>query len=239
MNIALIGYGKMGKEIEKIALERGHQVPVIIDKGDSISKLEQGVDVAIEFTQPCEAVSNILGCFKHNVPVVVGTTGWYDAFDEVVKECEAEKGGVFYATNFSVGVNILFHVNKMLANIMSKQPDYKAHLNETHHIHKKDSPSGTAITLAEGLIENHDAYTRWEEGKADSLSKDTLPIEAFRENEVPGIHEMVYESDIDYIQIKHSAKSRKGFALGSVLAAEYMAGKHGVHTMNDLLNFNS
>lgn len=238
MNIALIGYGKMGKEIEKIAIERGHRISAIIGRKDSIESLKEGTDVAIEFTQPENAVDNIMGCMAQNVPVVVGTTGWYNDFDKVVKECEASNGAVFHATNFSVGVNILFHMNKMLAGIMSRQPDYKARMTETHHIHKKDSPSGTAISLAEGLIANHETYLEWQE-EPNEPANSVLPIEAFRENEVPGIHEVIYESDIDYLLIKHSAKSRKGFALGSVLAAEYIFGKSGMHTMNDLLNFNN
>jgi len=238
MNIALIGYGKMGREIEKIAVDRGHQISTIIGRNDSLEALKEGTDVAIEFTQPEQAVNNILGCLKQNTPVVVGTTGWYADFDKVVKECEALNGAVFHATNFSVGVNILFHMNKMLAGIMSGQPDYKARMTETHHIHKKDSPSGTAISLAEGLINNHNDYSEWREEPREILDG-VLPIKAFRENEVPGIHEVIYESDIDYLLIKHSAKSRKGFALGSVLAAEYIYGKNGMHTMTDLLNFNN
>jgi len=238
MRIGIIGYGKMGKEIEKIALDRNHEISVIINRGDNIANLKGQVDVAIEFTQPEVAYHNIEWCINNEVPVVVGTTGWYSQFDNMVKECEAKQGAVFHATNFSVGVNILFHINKQLARIMSKQPSYKAQLSETHHIHKKDSPSGTAITLAEQFIANHDGYSTWEETDSATVDNSVLPIIAYRENEVPGIHEMKYESDIDMIAIKHSAKSRKGFAMGSVLAAEFLQGRQGVYNMEDLLNFN-
>ena len=239
MNIALYGYGKMGREIEKIAEKRGHTICHTVDKNGRDKRSQNTPDVAIEFSQPDQAWTHIQECLDQNLPVVVGTTGWYDHFDAMVKECKAKNGAVFHATNFSVGVNILFKMNEILANLIGHQPDYQARIQEIHHIHKLDSPSGTGITLAEGLIENHPDYDKWEEVElGKSTNEGVLPIEALRENEVPGIHEITYESEIDYIKLKHSAKSRAGFALGSVLAAEYLAGKKGVYTMNDLLQLN-
>ncbi|MGB0431747.1 MAG: 4-hydroxy-tetrahydrodipicolinate reductase, partial [Bacteroidia bacterium] len=208
-------------------------------ESDFTIKNLQKADVAIEFTQPSAAYKNIEWCLQNNVPIVVGTTGWYQNFDQMVKTCESNKGAVFYATNFSVGVNIVFHLNEILASVMQNTQDYKAHINEIHHIHKKDSPSGTAITLAQGLINNHNAYQGWKEDEIENVDKNTLPIIAYREHEVPGTHEVIYDSEIDKITLKHEAKSRKGFALGSVLAAEFLANKQGVYNMKDLLKFKS
>ena len=228
----------MGKEIEAIALERGHSVPVKIDSNNSIQELQNQVDVAIEFTQPDQAFNNIAKCLQMAVPVVVGTTGWYNKFNEMVKECEAQNGSVLYATNFSVGVNIVFKINEILANLMQKTEGYQAHIEEIHHIHKKDSPSGTAISLAQGLIANNADYSNWAEKPLSERTSGELPIVAFREDEVPGLHEIIYDYAIDTISLKHAAKSRKGFALGSVLAAEFLHGKKGVYNMNDLLKLN-
>jgi 4-hydroxy-tetrahydrodipicolinate reductase len=238
MNIGLTGYGKMGKEIEKILIERGHKVGAIADSFNELEKLKGNVDVAIEFTQPDSAYDNINWCLENNIPIVIGTTGWYNHFETLTQKCKEVKGSMFYATNFSIGVNITFKMNEILAKIMSNKEGYKAHINETHHVHKIDSPSGTAISLADGLLKNHGKYGEWKEMAKDQAPNGILPIQAYREDEVPGIHEVIYESEIDYIMLKHSAKSRKGFALGSVLAAEFLANKTGVFSMKDLLNFN-
>ena len=238
MKIALIGYGKMGKTIEQIARQRGHQIVSIIDinnTADFDSEAFRSADVAIEFTTPATALGNYMRCFEANVPVVSGTTGWLSHLDEVKAKCEQEGKTFFYASNFSVGVNIFFALNKYLAKIMNDFPSYDVRMTETHHIHKLDAPSGTAITLAEGILENIDRKDRWTLETAEQPTD--LPIHAIREGEVPGIHEIVYDSEADYISIKHSAKSRAGFALGAVIAAEFTAGKKGFLGMNDLFHF--
>ncbi|MFV0538797.1 MAG: 4-hydroxy-tetrahydrodipicolinate reductase [Dysgonomonas sp.] len=238
MNIALIGYGKMGHEIEKIAKERGHNIVAIIDVSNTDefdSPAFKSADVAIEFSIPASALNNYKRCFAVNVPVVAGTTGWLEHMDEVKKACEKENQTFFYASNYSLGVNIFFVLNKYLARIMNNYADYDVKMEEIHHIHKLDAPSGTAITLAEGVIENIDRKDRWNletEEKATDLA-----IHCIREGEVPGIHEIIYESEADVISIKHDAKSRKGFALGAVVAAEFVKGKKGFLGMNDLLKF--
>lgn len=238
MNIALIGYGKMGHEIEKIAKERGHNIVAIIDVSntdDFNSPAFRSADVAIEFSTPASALNNYRQCFAANVPVVAGTTGWLEHMDEVKKACDEENQTFFYASNYSLGVNIFFVLNKYLARIMNNYSDYDVKMEEIHHIHKLDAPSGTAITLAEGVIENIDRKDRWNletEEKATDLA-----IHCIREGEVPGIHEIIYESEADVISIKHDAKSRKGFALGAVVAAEFVKGKKGFLGMNDLLKF--
>ena len=237
MNIALIGYGKMGKTIEQIALERGHNIVSIIDidnPGDLDSDAFKSADVAIEFTTPATAFDNYMKCFAAGVPVVSGTTGWLNRIDDIKRRCE-EGQTFFYASNFSIGVNIFFALNKYLAKMMEKFPSYDVSMTETHHIHKLDAPSGTAITLAEGILENTESKKQWTLGKPDKPTD--LPIYAIREGEVPGIHEITYESDVDYISIKHDAKSRAGFALGAVIAAEFTAGKKGFLGMNDMLTF--
>ena len=238
MKIALVGYGKMGKTIEQIALSRGHEIVSIIDINnpeDFQSDAFKSADVAIEFTTPTTAFNNYMKCFEAGVPVVSGTTGWLDRLDEVKQICEKEGKTFFYASNFSVGVNIFFALNKYLAKIMNNFPSYDVRMTEVHHIHKLDAPSGTAITLAEGVIENLDRKDRW---TLETAEKPTdLPIHAIREGEVPGIHEIIYESEADTISIKHDAKSRAGFALGAVIAAEFTAGKKGFLGMNDLFHF--
>lgn len=238
MKIALIGYGKMGKTIEQIALSRGHQIVSIVDINNPEefnSDNFKSADVAIEFTTPATAFNNYMKCFAANVPVVSGTTGWLDRIEEVKTMCEKEGKTFFYASNFSIGVNIFFALNKYLAKIMNNFPNYDVKMTETHHIHKLDAPSGTAITLAEGILENIDRKDRWTLDAAEQPAD--LPIHAIREGEVPGIHEITYESDVDYISIKHDAKSRAGFALGAVVAAEFTAGKKGFLGMNDMLKF--
>lgn len=238
MKIALIGYGKMGKTIEQIALQRGHQIVSIIDinnTADFDSEAFRSADVAIEFTTPATALGNYMRCFAANVPVVSGTTGWLEHLDEVKAKCEQEGKTFFYASNFSVGVNIFFALNRYLAKIMNGFPAYDVRMTEVHHIHKLDAPSGTAITLAEGILDNVERKERW---TLETAEKPTdLPIHAIREGEVPGIHEIIYESEADTISIKHDAKSRAGFALGAVIAAEFTAGKKGFLGMNDLFHF--
>ncbi len=238
MKIALIGYGKMGREIEKIALDRKHEIVAIIDvdnQQDFDSPGFKSADVAIEFTRPETALSNYQKCFDRDIPVVAGTTGWLGHLNEVKKRCKENDKTFFYASNYSVGVNVFFAVNKYLARIMNQFPSYDVRMEEVHHIHKLDSPSGTGITLAENIIENIDRKEKWVEGKASR--PDELEIVSFREGEVPGIHTVVYESDADVISIKHDAKNRKGFALGAVLAAEFIQDKKGFLTMNDIFNF--
>ncbi|MCF2603589.1 MAG: 4-hydroxy-tetrahydrodipicolinate reductase [Parabacteroides sp.] len=238
MKIALIGYGKMGKTIEQIALQRGHQIVSIIDinnTADFESEAFRSADVAIEFTTPATALGNYMRCFAANVPVVSGTTGWLEHLDEVKAKCEQEGKTFFYASNFSVGVNIFFALNRYLAKIMNGFPAYDVRMTEVHHIHKLDAPSGTAITLAEGILENVERKERWTLETAEQPTD--LPIHAIREGEVPGIHEIIYESEADTISIKHDAKSRAGFALGAVIAAEFTAGKKGFLGMNDLFHF--
>ncbi|WP_418550942.1 4-hydroxy-tetrahydrodipicolinate reductase [Parabacteroides goldsteinii] len=238
MKIALIGYGKMGKTIEQIALNRGHQIVSIVDINNPEefqSANFKSADVAIEFTTPATAFDNYMKSFAAGVPVVSGTTGWLDRIGEIKEKCEKEGKTFFYASNFSIGVNIFFALNKYLAKIMNNFPSYTISMTETHHIHKLDAPSGTAITLAEGIIENVDRKDRWTLETAEQPTD--LPIHAIREGEVPGIHEVTYESDVDYISIKHDAKSRAGFALGAVVAAEFTAGKKGFLGMDDMLKF--
>lgn len=238
MKIALVGYGKMGKTIEQIALSRGHEIVSIIDINnpeDFTSDAFKSADVAIEFTTPATAFENYMKCFAANVPVVSGTTGWTARMSEIKEMCEKEGKTFFYASNFSIGVNIFFALNKYLAKVMNNFPSYDVRMTEVHHIHKLDAPSGTAITLAEGILENIDRKDRWTLETAEKATD--LPIHAIREGEVPGIHEIIYESDVDTISIKHDAKSRAGFALGAVVAAEFTAGKKGFLGMSDLFHF--
>jgi 4-hydroxy-tetrahydrodipicolinate reductase len=232
MKIALLGYGKMGKAIEEIALKRGHSV-VFKTNEASIEKDVSKADVAIDFSTPETVVDNIKKCFAVNVPVVVGTTGWYERFSEVCRLCELGGHSLFHATNFSIGVNIFFEVNKTLAKLMNTQPDYEIEMTEIHHTQKLDSPSGTAITLADGIIENVDRKSSWSENKP---GEESILIHAKRERDVPGMHMVNYESEIDNIEIKHEAKGRIGFATGAVLAAEWLQNKKGIYTMKDLLN---
>ena len=238
MNIAIIGYGKMGKEVEALALSRGHEIVLQIDENniDSIDSNDfKNVNVAIEFSKPASAYSNIILCFENNIPVVSGTTGWLDKLDDVIEKCEHENKTFFYASNFSLGVNLFFKLNKYLAQIMNKFSDYDIKIEETHHTQKLDAPSGTAITLAEGLIENIERKTKWE--KENALSNESIAIQSFREGNVPGNHKIIYDSSFDKIMIEHDAKSRKGFALGAVLAAEFIMSKKGYFTMDSLLEF--
>ncbi len=238
MNIALIGYGKMGKTIEQIAVERGHTIVARIDLSTGENFDSEGfrmADVAIEFTAPGSAYQNYLKCFEENIAVVSGTTGWLDKLETVKQMCSNQGKTFFYASNFSLGVNIFFQINKQLAKIMNRFDNYTVNMEEVHHIHKLDAPSGTAITLAEGIIDNMDVKERWL--LAPNTADNAITIKAIREGEVPGIHTVCYESEADEISIRHEAKSRRGFALGAVLAAEFVQGKKGFFGMNDLLNF--
>lgn len=236
MKIALSGYGKMGKEIEKIALDRGHEIVVKFnDPDDWIGKDEElkQADVAIEFSMPHSVVSNIFKCFDANVPVVVGTTGWFGQLEHVKQVCQEHNRSILYASNFSIGVNLFFEVNRVLASLMNEHEDYKVSMEETHHTAKVDSPSGTAIKLANDVIDNLDRKDVWINEKS---SKDyELEVVSHRVENVPGTHVVKYASDIDDIEISHTAKSRVGFAKGAVLAAEWLADKKGVYTMSDLL----
>lgn len=241
MKIALIGYGKMGQTIERIALERGHEIVARINSSNSISQTDLSLaDVAIEFTRPELAAGHIRFCSRLNLPVVVGTTGWYDELDDVRAIIEQTTGALLYASNFSIGVTIFFEINKRLAQLMQGNQNYSAAIEEIHHLQKLDSPSGTAITLANGILENNADYVSWVLGeeKEPHTTDGQLGITSYRKPEVPGTHVITYKSAIDTIQISHEAHNREGFALGSVVAAEWLFGKKGVFTMNDVLNLN-
>jgi 4-hydroxy-tetrahydrodipicolinate reductase len=237
MNLALIGYGKMGKEIEKIAVSRGHQIKLIIDISNpqdlTVENLRK-CDVAIEFTIPQSAVNNYNICFEAGIPVVSGTTGWLDKKEEVYNKCNATDGTFFYGSNFSVGVNLFFELNKKLAELMADNSEYNIEITEVHHTHKLDAPSGTAISLAEDILERLPGKNCWVNDSTPSENE--LNIKSERRGEVPGIHTIKYESEVDYIEITHNTKSRKGLAFGAVLAAEYCLGHKGILTMRDLLN---
>ena len=239
MKIAIIGYGKMGREVEKAALARQHNIVVTVDNPQEWEErldLVKQADVAIDFSQPDQVVANIHRCFDMHIPIVVGTTAWQDHFEEIKKRCLAEKQSLFTAPNFSIGMNIMFLLNKQLAKFAEKY-DYQLSMAETHHIHKLDAPSGTAITLANDIIDLLDRIDDWKLVKGDSRrqKKDIVPITAIRQGEVAGIHEVVYDSDIDTITLRHSAKNRKGLALGALLAAEYLEDRKGYYTMQNLL----
>ena len=236
MKIALIGYGKMGHIIERIARERGHEIVAIIDVNNQEefnSEAFKSADAAIEFSMPSAAMDNYRRCFEANVPVIAGTTGWLENMPQIKEICKDGAQTFFYASNYSIGVNIFFALNKYLAKIMNNYPAYNVRMEEVHHIHKLDAPSGTAITLAEGILENIDSKDKWIEGVEPAANE--LGITAFRRDEVPGIHTVIYESDVDSISMTHDAKSREGFALGAVVAAEFIKGKKGFFTMDDLM----
>ena len=234
MKIALLGYGKMGKVIEKIALERGHEIVLRKNITDTFEGLT-AADVAIDFSAPDAAVSNISTCFNNNIPVVSGTTGWLDEYEKMVTLCTEKNGAFIYGSNFSLGVNIFFELNNYLAKIMSKFSQYSVEMEEIHHLQKLDAPSGTAISLAKGIIENSN-YKKWTLEKANS---DEIFIDAKRIDNVPGTHTVVYNSEVDLIEIKHVAHSREGFAFGAVLAAEFLIDKKGVFSMKDVLNIDN
>lgn len=240
MKIALLGYGKMGRMIERIAEERGHEVVLTVDEGNRgvcTDAQLKCADVAIEFTMPAVAVDNYKWCLDCGVPVVSGTTGWLERWEEVKAYAGERDGGFFYASNFSIGVNIFFRLNRYLARMMDGFKDYGVFIEETHHIHKLDAPSGTAITLAEEVVENLSAYHGWKlDDGGQPVREGEVPVRTKRIGEVPGIHGVTYKSAVDEIEIRHSAFSREGFARGAVLAAEFMAGRKGVYGMDDLLS---
>ena len=236
MKCAIIGHGKMGREIERILVERGHSVELVVDESnvedltpENISK----VDVAFEFTTPDTAADNVAKVLQAGGRVVCGTTGWLSRLKEMEELAQSKGGALFYASNFSIGVNIMFRINRRLAELMNPYSEYEVRVEETHHMWKKAAPSGTAITLAEGIIENLDRKSSWVNDKATDASM--LEIESFREGMVPGIHTITYTSADDVLQLKHSITNRRALALGAVIAGEYLSDKQGVHTMDDLL----
>ena len=237
MNIALIGYGKMGKEIEQIAISRGHTIVLKVDVSNassySIDELRKA-DVAIEFSTPEAVINNIYKCFDANVPAIVGTTGWLDQLEAIKKNCSDKNQTLFYTSNYSIGVNLFFKVNEYLAKLMNTNPDYRVSMEEIHHVHKLDAPSGTAISLANQIIENNTQKQKWVNAISDT--KNELEIISKRIDEVPGTHTVTYSSAVDEISITHIAHNRKGFALGAVIAAEWVKDKKGIFGMNDLLN---
>ena len=235
MKIALFGYGKMGKIIEKIAEERGHEVVLRIQSGKTNYDIKQA-DIAIDFSVPSAAVANIKEALNNQLPMVCGTTGWLNHYDEVEKICRNKKGAFIYASNFSLGVNLFFELNQKLAKLMSAHHEYTAKIEEIHHTEKKDAPSGTAITLAEALIERS-SYLEWCLGKTNNLKQ--LSIQAKRIEDVSGTHRVLYDSPIDSVEIIHTAKSRHGFGFGAVIAAEWLLGRTGVFSMKDVLNTNN
>lgn len=238
MKVALVGYGKMGKTLEKILVDRGHEVVARFgSEGIQVAELKKA-DVAIEFSVPEAAYGNLKTCLESSVPIVTGTTGWLDRYDEIISLCEQQKGGLIYASNFSLGVNLFFALNRYLAELMAPYSDYNAEMTEIHHIHKLDAPSGTAISLAEDLIKSLPQKDKWAL-QENTQSDSDLSIKAIRENEVPGTHSIRYSSAIDDIEITHTAHNRQGFALGAVIAAEYLNGKQGVYSMRDVLNLPS
>lgn len=234
MKIALFGYGKMGKVIDKIAKNRGHKIIYRIDE-NSINYDLKKVDVAIDFSTPKAAFSNINMALENSIPIISGTTGWLDNYNKAVMLCNEKNGAFLYASNFSLGVNIFFEINRQLAKIMSNHPEYVIKMNEIHHIEKIDAPSGTAITLAESIIKETD-YQKWSLNK--DFKENEISIEAQRLSDKTGTHEVIYKSDIDEIKIKHAAVNREGFGLGAVIAAEWLIGKKGVFSMKDVLNIN-
>lgn len=235
MKILLLGYGKMGKIIERIALERGHKIAGRITSSNRHELDRIQADVAIEFSNPEAAFDNIRHCLAHHIPVVCGTTGWLDKKPEIEKLTASCNGAFFYASNFSIGVNIFFRLNEYLAHMMNTHNQYDVHIDEIHHTEKKDAPSGTAITLAQGIVKNINRLTKWVSGS--SAERTELPISSFRIDQVPGTHHVKYASGIDDIEIRHTAHSREGFALGAVQVAEWIPGKKGVLGMEDFLQF--
>jgi len=245
MKIALLGYGKMGQIIERFATERGHEVVLKIGIENlndfTIENLKQA-DVAIDFSAPDAAVSNIYKCFEAKLPIVVGTTGWYGELQKIKNDCESSNNTLLYGSNFSIGVNIFFHLNKVLAKLMNNYPAYDVQVEEIHHTQKLDSPSGTAMTLAEGIIDEMDGKKEWVNELVgtpfeDKINADQLLIESHRIENVPGTHTVVYGSEVDDIEIKHTAHSRAGFALGAVVAAEWVQNKRGFYSIADIFNF--
>ena len=239
MNIALIGYGKMGKAIEEIAISRGHSVVVKFNSQNPLESSQlRTTDVAIEFSQPDLALKHIKLCADGQIPIVVGTTAWEEHLPEIINHIDKREASLIYSSNFSIGVNLFFEMNKHLARLMNDKTDYVASITEIHHAQKIDAPSGTAVTLAKDLISNHPTYSSWKLiGQSENMEKSDLPISAIREENVPGTHLISYTSEIDTLTIEHQAHNRKGFALGAVIAAEFIHKKQGVYTMSDILKF--
>lgn len=245
MKIALLGYGKMGQIIERFALERGHEVvlKISIDNREDLTESNlRKADVAIDFSTPDAVISNIYTCFDANVPVVVGTTGWYGQLQEVKNECLSSNNSLLYGSNFSIGVNLFFHINKVMAKLMNDFPAYEVQVEEIHHTQKLDSPSGTAMTIAEDIIDNLARKSEWVNELVgmpfeDTLTKEQLLIESHRIESVPGTHTVVYSSEVDEIELKHTAHNRSGFALGAVVAAEWLHNKQGFYNIADIFNF--
>ena len=231
MKIALLGYGKMGKEIEKIALSRGHEIVLKKSSSDTFEGIERA-DVAIDFSLPSTAVENISACFNNNIPVISGTTGWLEHYNEIITLCQKKNGTFLYGSNFSVGVNIFFELNNQLAKLMNKLKEYEVSMEEIHHTQKLDAPSGTAISLANGIIDNSN-YKNW---TLETPQENQIHIEAKRIENIPGTHSVFYRSEVDEIEIKHTAFSRQGFALGAVIASEWILNKKGVFSMKDVLS---
>jgi len=245
MKIALIGYGKMGKLLEHFAQERGHEICITIDAdnaSDIRSERFKEADVAIEFSVPHAALEHIYDAFEADVPIVVGTTGWYDELAAVEQKCRAGNNTLLYASNFSVGVNVFFYVNKVLAKLMNRYPQYDVQVEEIHHTQKLDAPSGTAITIAEGILDGLERKNTWVNeviGQQDDVivKPNELLIESHRIEEVPGTHTVIYSSEVDELEFKHTAHSRAGFALGAILAAEWLHGKKGFYSIQDMFDF--
>ena len=245
MKIALIGYGKMGKLLERFAQERGHEICITIDAdnaSDIRSERFKEADVAIEFSVPHAALEHIYDAFEADVPIVVGTTGWYDELAAVEQKCRAGNNTLLYASNFSVGVNVFFYVNKVLAKLMNRYPQYDVQVEEIHHTQKLDAPSGTAITISEGILDGLERKNTWVNeviGQQDDVvtKPNELLIESHRIEEVPGTHTVIYSSEVDELEFKHTAHSRAGFALGAILAAEWLHGKKGFYSIQDMFDF--
>ena len=233
MKIALIGYGKMGKAIERLAAGQGHEICAIINSGQSNTEDLKKADVAIEFTLPESAYENIKMCIDLNIPIISGTTGWLDKMDAIRNYCSEKGGTFFYASNYSIGVNLFFKINEMVAKLMSDRSQYLPSMEEIHHVHKKDSPSGTAITLAEGLLKHLKNKKKWVEGKQST--EEIIGIESLRQGDVPGTHSIMYESQMDKITLTHTAHTRDSFALGAIMVAEWLPGKKGFLTMDDYM----
>lgn len=238
MKLAIIGYGRMGHEIEDIAIRRGHEIGLIIDKDNTVDLNGQnlkGIDAAIEFSFPDTTLENILKCLENGIPVVSGTTGWLDDYDKAAEACRLHGTSFIHSSNFSLGVNILFRLNSELARIMSAYPGYSPSIEDVHHVKKLDAPSGTAISLAEGILKQNPHFIAWSKG--DTSADNNVPVHSVREGMVPGIHTITWNSEIDNISLRHESKSRKGLALGAVVAAEYISSRKGVFTMSDVLGF--
>jgi 4-hydroxy-tetrahydrodipicolinate reductase len=245
MKIVLLGYGKMGRMTEQFAVDRGHEVVMKIDaiNLDELNTANlKNADVAIDFSTPDSVLNNIDACFEAGIPVVVGTTGWYDNLQEVKDKCESNNRSFLYASNFSVGVNIIFFINKVLAKIMNRYPQYEVQIEEIHHTQKLDAPSGTAITIAEGMIEELDRKNGWVnelsgQGKEEIIKPEQLLVQSYRIEDVPGTHTIIYSSEVDDIELKHTAHNRAGFAIGAVLAAEWLKDRTGFYSVKDMFDF--